>query len=235
MTRLLVSVRSAQEAEDALAGGAGLVDVKEPARGSLGRADDSVVRAVLQRVAGRRSVSAALGEVVQGPPPPCPGVRYAKWGLAGAASIDWRKRLKELGDAVPRLTPGCHPVAVAYADGRAAGAPDPEQVCAFACAHRWKAFLVDTWAKPALLTDHVSVADLRRWISRCRAAGVEVALAGSLGIREIERLCRLRPHWFAVRGAACRDGRRGAAIDADRVRALAAAVRAPKARARSAS
>ena len=36
---LLVSVRSGAEAEAALAGGADLIDVKEPTRGALGRAD----------------------------------------------------------------------------------------------------------------------------------------------------------------------------------------------------
>ena len=37
-TQLLVSVRSPAEALAALEGGAALIDVKEPARGSLGRA-----------------------------------------------------------------------------------------------------------------------------------------------------------------------------------------------------
>ena len=49
MTRLLVSVRSVEEAEAALAGGADLIDVKEPTRGSLGRADDAVIAAILRR------------------------------------------------------------------------------------------------------------------------------------------------------------------------------------------
>ncbi len=42
MTRLLVSVRSAAEAEIALSAGADLIDVKEPSRGSLGAADPAV-------------------------------------------------------------------------------------------------------------------------------------------------------------------------------------------------
>ena len=41
-SRLLVSVRSAAEAEIALHGGADLIDVKEPTRGSLGRADGAI-------------------------------------------------------------------------------------------------------------------------------------------------------------------------------------------------
>ena len=60
---LLVSVRSAAEACAALAGGAALIDVKEPAHGPLGRASDDVIRAVMDAVGGRCAVSAALGEL----------------------------------------------------------------------------------------------------------------------------------------------------------------------------
>ena len=52
MTRLLVSVRSAAEAEAALTGGASVIDVKEPTRGALGRADDGVIADVIGAVAG---------------------------------------------------------------------------------------------------------------------------------------------------------------------------------------
>src|SRR5262245_40260453 len=60
---LLVSVRSVEEAEAALAGGAGLIDVKEPNNGALGFAGVEVIAAVLRMVAAQRPVSAALGEL----------------------------------------------------------------------------------------------------------------------------------------------------------------------------
>src|SRR5437773_4338916 len=92
---LLVSVRTAPEAEIAVAGGAALVDVKEPARGALGRADDPTVAAVVGAVAGRRPVSAALGELVDGGVlPACPGVQFVKWGLAGCHAADWQTALQ---------------------------------------------------------------------------------------------------------------------------------------------
>ena len=62
MTALPVSVRSAAEAEAALAGGAAVIDVKEPDRGVLGRADGAVIAAVAGAAAERAPVSAALGE-----------------------------------------------------------------------------------------------------------------------------------------------------------------------------
>ncbi len=88
MTALLVSVRSAAEAEAALAGGAALIDVKEPARGALGRADDAVIADVVRAVAGRAPVSAALGELRDGAPALPAGLgllSFVKCGLAGCA------------------------------------------------------------------------------------------------------------------------------------------------------
>ena len=68
MTRLLVSVRSAAEAEAALSGGASVIDVKEPTRGALGRADDAVIADVVRSPAGRRSAppsaSCATGRAI---------------------------------------------------------------------------------------------------------------------------------------------------------------------------
>src|SRR4051794_16896845 len=94
---LLVSVRSAEEAACALAGGAALIDVKEPLRGALGRADDAVIRAVVQAVGAARPVSAALGEwAEQDQSIPDLGLMYVKWGLAGCGQRrDWRQQLTE--------------------------------------------------------------------------------------------------------------------------------------------
>ena len=57
---LLVSVRSAAEAMEALAGGADMIDVKEPKRGSLGVADMSTIAEVVRTVGKRAMVTAAL-------------------------------------------------------------------------------------------------------------------------------------------------------------------------------
>ena len=53
--RLLVSVRNADEAIAALAGGAHVIDVKEPERGSLGAADTSAIAEIVLAVNGRVS------------------------------------------------------------------------------------------------------------------------------------------------------------------------------------
>jgi (5-formylfuran-3-yl)methyl phosphate synthase len=98
---LLVSVRSAEEARAALAGGADLIDVKEPSRGPLGRADDQTIREILDEVGGRAPVSAAFGEwrdYLGGPIPD--QLRFVKWGLAGCRA-DWTSAVDQISNWVP--------------------------------------------------------------------------------------------------------------------------------------
>jgi uncharacterized protein (UPF0264 family) len=226
--RLLVSVRNAAEAEAAVAGGADLIDVKEPKRGPLGAADARTLAAVVAAVAGRRPVSAALGELRESfwkGPPALPGLAYVKWGLAGfrrhvAPLWQW-----ELTCAVRRLAevnPDCRAVAVAYADWERALAPPPDEVLTLAAELRLGAFLLDTWGKDgSTLLDWLPAAEVARLCARGRAAGLPVALGGSLGPAQMAALVAARPDWFAVRGAACRKGDRSAAVEANRVRQLA--------------
>ncbi|MGH7174678.1 MAG: (5-formylfuran-3-yl)methyl phosphate synthase, partial [Gemmataceae bacterium] len=226
--RLLVSVRSAAEVEAAIAGGAELIDVKEPERGSLGPADVGVVADVVAKIAGRRAVSAALGELLDSfwkKPSVVPHLAYAKWGLAGFhrhAPLVWRWHLTHMSQQLAEVNPGCQAVAVAYADWQRAQAPPPENVCDFAIEKATGAFLLDTWKKDgSTLLDCLSLTEIERMRERCRAAGVPMALAGSLGPAEIQTLLPLRPDWFAVRGAVCQGRQRGASIDEGKVRQLA--------------
>jgi uncharacterized protein (UPF0264 family) len=228
MTRLLVSVRSAAEAEAALEGGAHLIDVKEPSRGPLGKADDRTIADVVRVAAGRRPVSASFGELADGwgwPAPQAAGLAYGKWGLAGCTAGDraaaWPYELEGAVQDIRCEFPDCRPVAAAYADWRRARAPAPVEVCAFAVRLRLGALLFDTWEKDgSTLLDWLPPPALRPLIDVCRAGGLRVALAGSLRAEEIRALQPLQPDWFAVRGAVCQGRQRTAAVDAGKVRGL---------------
>src|SRR5438270_10243995 len=143
---LLVSVRSVAEAEIALAGGAAIIDVKEPSRGPLGRADDAAIADIVGCVDGRAPVSAALGELIDTTVVNVPtGLTYCKLGLAGCANRDWRGTLTRLLDS--GLGPGNSPqlVIAAYADWTQAAAPPLAEVCAFAQSRPGNVLLVDTF------------------------------------------------------------------------------------------
>lgn len=221
MTQLLVSVRSAAEAEATLRGGAALIDVKEPERGSLGRADVEAIAAVVRSVAGRRRVSAALGELADTPDVPAePGLAYVKWGLASLGA-SWQSRLLDAMRQLASHQPSCRVVAVAYADWQRAQSPPPPDVCRFAAEQGAGAFLIDTWQKDgSTLLDWLSLDAIEEMQGSCGAAGVPLALAGSVGANEIRTLLPLRPDWFAVRGAACRKRQREAEIDEGEVSRL---------------
>jgi uncharacterized protein (UPF0264 family) len=223
MTRLLVSVRSATEAVAALAGGADVIDVKEPANGSLGRASAETIAEVLRVVGGRRPVSAALGEFgdINWDEPLPEQLSYLKWGFS-----HWRERslgaIAHIFDRLHVELPERQLVTVAYADWQRAGAPMPDELCRLACAGRWGPMLIDTWRKDgSTLLDFLPLATLTDLRKRCQMSQVPLALAGSLGLAEMRILLPLEPEWFAVRGAVCRERDRTAEVDEHMVRELA--------------
>jgi uncharacterized protein (UPF0264 family) len=227
--QLIVSVRSADEVEAAFAGGADLIDVKEPDRGPLGPADWDVLTEAVAAVARRCPVSAALGELLDSfwkEPPFVSHLAYAKWGLAGFqrhAPLLWRWELTYATQRLAEVNPGCRAVAVAYADWKRAQAPPPDEVLSLAASMPLGAFLIDTWAKDgSTLLDWLPLEKINELRQRCRTAGLPMALAGSLGPAGIQTLLPVRPDWFAVRGAVCRGRQRGAAVEEVEVRRLAA-------------
>lgn len=220
MAQLLVSVRSGAEAKAAADAGAHIIDVKEPVRGPLGRADRSVWADVLAAVSAATPVSVALGELSEwlGPNPPCPGdwgrLSFRKLGLAGVGprwEEDWARLRRELGDG-PKW------VAVVYADWQAAAAPCPDRVLDAAFeTEECAGVLFDTWDKASASPIDGS---WRHFFDRARRARRFTALAGRVDLAALTRLSPLRADLIAVRGAACFGGDRLSAIDPARVAEL---------------
>ncbi|MGD9644942.1 MAG: (5-formylfuran-3-yl)methyl phosphate synthase [Pirellulales bacterium] len=228
MTGLLVSVRDVTEALAALEGGADWIDVKEPSRGALGRADVDEMARVVEAIAGRRPVSAALGEldaqtkhvVAQLPS----GLEIVKVGLAGCEPRHgWRDELGAVSNALPV---GIGLAAVVYADWQRTAAPSPRAVLDVAQETCCQTLLIDTFDKSGSNSlDHWSRNEWTAIGDAVRRAGLRLVLAGSLTVEMFDRALELSPDLIAVRGAACRGGREGR-IDVDRVRALASALEA---------
>ncbi len=216
--KLLVSVRSPTEARTALAGGADLIDVKEPARGSLGRADDQVIGAIVRAVDGYTPVSAAMGELKEhlGTRAVECSVDYLKFGLAGCRNLPWQEQLLRLRESNTATV-----VAATYADSERAVAPSLEQAAKFAIDHHFAVLLVDTFVKDERsLFDWMSEQRLYDLAESLHRVGIELALAGSLTIEHWPKIQRINPDWLAVRGAVCRQGIRTTEIDEGRVKSL---------------
>ncbi len=227
MARLLVSVRDADEAQAALTGGAGLIDVKEPARGPLGRADFATWMAVRAVVPTSIPLSFALGELPEFESrlaeasklsiEPWPSVTYLKLGLSEAGP-GWRERWRKARAEIQGLAPAAAWVAVVYTDWQAARAPDPPAILAeLAGIPECKGCLFDTWDKSRPAVYHADLCLL----AELYLGGRFVAAAGGLALGSLNRAADLDPDIIAVRGAACHHGRRTRSIDPDRVAALA--------------
>ncbi len=221
MTRLLVSVRNPAEAQMALAAGTDLIDIKEPRAGALGAAKAETIAAIVEFVAGRAPISAALGELVDVDGTNWKSalrrVQFAKIGLAGCArSTDWRERWATAMGDLPR---GVAAVAVVYADGNSSCPPQDailEQATRLGCA----AVLVDTWDKSAgPLTAHRTTEQIRSFVLEVSQRGMLAVVGGGLTAELIKQILPARPDFVAVRGAVCRCGR-SSDIEEARVRRL---------------
>jgi uncharacterized protein (UPF0264 family) len=231
--RLLVSVVSAEEARRAIAGGADIIDVKDPREGALGAPSPRVLSAVVGAVGTAAPVSVALGDLPDLPHTAAlaargaalSGAAYVKVGLRGVRELDAAVALmRAVADAVGA---GIAVIAAAYADAEMLDPP------AFAPA--WlpelvqragiSGALVDTLVKDGRgLYSWLSKSELADLIARTRRAGGSFGVAGQL---TQDQLRRVQADVVGVRSAVCRGGDRTAELDAELVAAAVAELRLP--------
>ncbi|MCH8828350.1 MAG: hypothetical protein IID45_02100 [Planctomycetes bacterium] len=232
---LLVSVRDVLEARAAVAGGCEILDVKEPAHGSLGMADPGMIAEILESVPENHPpVSAAAGETtdwLDGKTPPALPAKLAYVKLGTANLLDRTNGLQNWA-AVRRefdVAAGSpfHWIAVAYADWKRACAPRPEAVIEAAIKTKCAGVLFDTFVKDGrALTEWISADELNESAQRVHNAGMPLALAGSLRGEHLPAVCRCRPDIIAVRSAACEQGERTGRVTTAAVAAFHAELRA---------
>jgi (5-formylfuran-3-yl)methyl phosphate synthase len=233
--RLLVSVRSAPEALAAVAGGADVVDAKEPALGPLGAVEPAVLEEIARALPAGMPLSIALGdytapeeaaEAVRSCSPALAALRapgYVKLGFHGAARTEDVTAI--VAAAVLAARPGGPGViAAAYAEGAAVGAVDAFEVVEAAITGGAAGALLDTRTKRGRNLVHWMPAEkVGRWVVAVRGAGLLAAIAGSLDLEALPAVLRCGADIVGVRGAACVGGRAGR-VDAARVAALKAAI-----------
>lgn len=235
-TKLLVSVRSAAEAQLAMqgsTGGALIIDIKEPSHGPLGRADAKTIAEIAQVVQatdgvqvtkGKTILSVAMGELAeleqlsmeQRTALLPTSVSYVKIGLAGEATTDnWQDRLA----AMFKCFVHARPVPVAYWDAANVNAPSPDQTLDWAIKHAAAVFLIDTADKtaPGLFYKDDDLFHLTRLLKKAHAHGLPVALAGrlvgtSFSMAADLALAPYGPEIVGVRTAACEQQNREGVI-----------------------
>ena len=229
--RLLVSVVSAREARRALAGGADIIDVKDPTEGALGAPAPRVLSEVVRAVAGAVPVSVALGDLPDLPNAAAlaacgavlTGADYVKVGLRWVRSLD---RAVAVMSAVSDAVGGCAEViAVAYADAGGLEPPalPPMRLPAVVERTGIAGALVDTFVKDGRgLYDSLSESELTDLVARTRVAGGTFGVAGQLRLGELRRVAA---DVVGVRSAVCRNGDRAAELESELVAAAVADLR----------
>lgn len=227
--QLLVSVISAEEVAAALGGGADIVDVKNPAEGSLGAPAPADLRRIRACAPHPQKVSVAIGDVPDLPgtvalaalgAAAC-GADYVKVGLRGPRTEAAAVRLmRAVCDALADY-PAVSVIAAAYADAVRADTLDPRLLPHIAQAAGVSGCLLDTAVKDGRPIFEFLPADvIGSLVREAHNAGLLFALAGSLNPASLPLIRDLGVDVVGVRSAACRDGRRAGPLDASRVREL---------------
>ncbi len=224
LLKVLVSVRSSDEALLAARGGADFIDLKEPGSGALGALPVATIQGIVTALRAAHialPVSATIGDLPMKSLPEigarveavarC-GVDYVKVGIeagvGAAAVLNW---LARCGKRVVPVFIADHGLDDAMID--------------HAAALRFPALMVDTANKLAgSLFDVAANAQLRRFIDTARAAGSMAGLAGALRVEHIPALGLLAPDFAGFRSAVCA-GARSDALDARRLAGLVQALR----------
>ena len=229
--RLLVSIASATEAPAAMAGGADVIDAKNPLTGALGAVSPRVLSEIFAAVAGTRPVTAALGDAGDEAAVErdactfaASGAAFVKVGFAGIASP---RRVAALTAAAVRGARAgsdgtASVVAVAYADADRVASLAAGAFVELAARAGAKGVLLDTADKAGPgLRGHMAPDALARWTAGAHEAGLFVALAGKLGADDLPVVRDAGADIAGVRGAACDEGRTGR-VSASKVRLLRA-------------
>jgi uncharacterized protein (UPF0264 family) len=229
--KLLVSVRSVAEAVAAMAGGANVIDIKDPSQGSLGMADVGTIVDIAECVrstSGNQSivpVTAALGETTDWldgaiVPSLCAELDYVKLGSSGLASVgNWssawlnvRQQFEAAANHKLRW------IAVSYVDWRTCNGPSPAEIIEAAALAGSAGVLFDTFDKQSgRLFDHITQSELHALCRTCRERNLLTAVAGRLTTEALPLLADSTADVVAVRSAVCDASDRRSTVREDAV------------------
>jgi uncharacterized protein (UPF0264 family) len=219
MTAMLASVNSVEEALLVLNAGVDIIDLKQPALGALGALELVDVKAIVAAIAGRRPVSATIGDLpmqaelifnaVQVMAET--GVAYIKIGFFPGG--DWLGTLKKLGTLVPQNQAL---IAVLFADAQ----PDLA-IMATLKDSGFVGVMLDTMDKQqGSLTQVMTAEQIAHFVSQAKELKLLCGLAGSLRLADIPELIAYHPDYLGFRGALCKEHNRVGQLNQIAVQAI---------------
>lgn len=234
--KLLVSPKNETEAAEAIAGGADIIDVKNPREGPLGANFPWVIKRVKQITPADIEVSCTIGEMPNLPGSMAlaalgaatTGVNYVKAGLYGLRTPKEAVNLMQnVVKAAKDFNSSVKVVVSGYADAERISTVDPLHVPKIAYAVQGDIAMIDTAIKDGKnLFDFLTKSQLQRFVDKAHSYGLKAALAGSLRKEDIPIICALDADVVGVRGAVCTlSDRVNGQITREKVRELVEVVR----------
>ncbi len=237
--KLLISPKNETEAAEAIAGGADIIDVKNPKEGPLGANFPWIIKRIRQITPENIEVSCTLGEVPNLPGSmslaalgaATTGVNYVKAGLYGLKTPEEAVYLMQsVTKAAKDYNPSIKVVASGYADAARISTVNPLLLPEIA--HKAKAdiAMIDTAIKDGKgLFAFLTQPQLRSFVEATHGYGLKAALAGSLKKEDLPVVHALGADVVGLRGAACTlSDRVNGRVTREKVRELVEVVRRVK-------
>ena len=216
---LMVSVQNLPEAQQALKGGADIVDVKNLQEALVGSAEPGLVKQVRETVPSAHHASVTLGVV----PNQAGTVAMAVYtaGLLDATSVKVGFMQSEYDDAVEVLQASKRAlegfetklIGSLFADNHLYEGLEPRRMVELAKDTECDGWLIDTLTKDGRnLFDFIPEHELREMVYEGKELGMSTALSGHLRLEDVDELARINPDIVGVRGAVCAKGDRGEGV-----------------------
>jgi dihydroneopterin aldolase len=211
MTAMLASVRSAAEAEVAVARGADLIDAIDTS--------PAQVASIVAAVQGRCGTSALAGDPAAEPGVVVANVRSlfdAGVDRVRVALLDSEGRQMTVVDTLAGAVDASRLIGIVFADRQ-----EPLPIVPRLAAAGFGGVMLDLVDKPrGRLLAHAGFATLSDFVRAAHGVRVSVGLAGGLEAPDVARLLPLNPEFLGFRGALCVGGDRLADIDAEAVASI---------------
>lgn len=211
--KLLISPTNEAEAKEAIAGGADIIDVKNPLEGALGANYPWVIKGIKQLTPKPLEVSCAIGDAPNLPGTislaafgaSALGVDYIKVGLFGVKTVEEAVfLLKQVAKAAKECNPTIKVVAAGYADAEKTGTINPALIPEIAHQASADIAMLDTATKDGSnLFTYQTQKQLKTFVDKAHSFGLQAALAGSLRKQDLATVYGLGADIAGLRGAAC--------------------------------
>ncbi len=211
--KLLISPKSKTEAIEAIAGGADIIDVKNPKEGPLGANFPWIIRRIRQVTPANIELSCTIGEAPNQPGSMAlaslgaatTGVNYIKAGLYGLKTFEEAVYLmRSVTKAAKEYNPSIKVVASGYADSNRVSTVDPLLIPKIARETQEDIAMLDTAIKDGKkIFNFLKRPQLQRFVEVAHSYGLGVALAGSLQKEDLPTIYALGADVAGLRGAAC--------------------------------